>query len=115
MNVGVDVVFYGKVFRLCDADKFTKDFLESEGIAVNAAEPVAEDPYTQRRVESLKPKYTTTPSSFDKLGQFIEMDRKVLRFWAVWDDTVCIISGILCCYAGRPVVISEKERNRRTD
>ena len=88
MNVGVDVVFYGKVFRLCDADKFTKDFLESEGIAVNAAEPVAEDPYTQRRVESLKPKYTTTPSSFDKLRQFIEMDRKVLRFWAVWDDTV---------------------------
>ena len=88
LNVGVDVVFYGKVFRLCDADKFTKDFLESEGIAVNPAEPVAEDPYTQRRVESLKPKYTTTPSSFDKLRQFIEMDRKVLRFWAVWDDTV---------------------------
>jgi len=87
LNVGVDVVFYGKVFRLCDADKFTKDFLESEGIAVNPAEPVAEDPYTQRRVESLKPKYTTTPSSFDKLRQFIEMDRKVLRFWAVWDDT----------------------------
>ena len=47
LNVGVDVVFYGKVFRLCDSDKFTKDFLESEGIAVNPAEPVAEDPYNQ--------------------------------------------------------------------
>ena len=50
--MGVDVVFYGKVFRLCDSDKFTKDFLESEGIAVNPAEPVAEDPYNQVDLDS---------------------------------------------------------------
>ena len=27
-----------------------------------------------------------TPSDFDKLRQFLEMDRKVLRFFVVWDD-----------------------------
>ena len=27
-----------------------------------------------------------TPTDFDKLRQFLEMDRKVLRFYCVWDD-----------------------------
>ena len=27
-----------------------------------------------------------TKSDFDKLKQFLELDRKVLRFYAVWDD-----------------------------
>ncbi len=27
-----------------------------------------------------------TKNDFDKLKQYVEMDRKVLRFYAVWDD-----------------------------
>lgn len=66
-----------------------QDFLESEGIEVNPPMPdheVPQDPYTQKRREAAAPNIHKTVSDFDKLQQFIKMDRKVLRFYAVWDD-----------------------------
>ena len=62
----------------------TQDFMESEGIELSAAEAMPTDPYTQTRH---LPTYSyTTPSTYDKLKQFIEMDRHVLHFFCVWDD-----------------------------
>ena len=65
----------------------SQEFLESEGIEVNPAESdIPSDPYTEKRTEAAAPRTYKTVSDFDKLRQFIEMDRKVLRFYAVWDD-----------------------------
>ena len=56
----------------------------SEGIELNGSEKKVPDPYTLSRHQ---PRYAyTTPSAYDKLKQFLEMDRKVLRFYCVWDD-----------------------------
>lgn len=63
-----------------------KDFLESEGIVVNAPDQIPEDPYLATRTKAAEIKKYNTPSSFDKLKQFLELDRKVLRFFCVWDD-----------------------------
>lgn len=63
-----------------------KDFLESEGIVVNPPEETPVDPYIEQRKKAAAPRTFTTPSSFDKLKQFLELDRKVLRFFSVWDD-----------------------------
>lgn len=63
-----------------------QDFLESEGIVVNEPDQIPEDPYLARRTKAAEIKQYTTPSSFDKLKQFLELDRKVLRFYCVWDD-----------------------------
>ena len=58
--------------------------MESEGIELSAAEGMPTDPYTQTRH---LPTYSyTAPSTYDKLKQFLEMDRHVLRFFCVWDD-----------------------------
>lgn len=58
--------------------------MKSEGIDLNPPEQPPPDPYTESRN---KPPHTfDTPSDFDKLKQFIELDRKVLRFYCVWDD-----------------------------
>ena len=58
--------------------------MKSEGIDLNPPEQPPPDPYTESRN---KPPHTfNTPSDFDKLKQFIELDRKVLRFYCVWDD-----------------------------
>ena len=63
---------------------FPQEFMNSEGIELNPPEEPPSDPYNQSRK---RPLYTyKTPSIFDKLKQFIEMDRKVLRFYCVWDD-----------------------------
>jgi hypothetical protein len=51
---------------------------------VNDQQSIPSDPYLEsRRLPDYKHK---TPSSFDKLKQFLTMDRKVLRFFCVWDD-----------------------------
>jgi len=88
INIGVNVTFYGKVFHIFDCDKWSREFLESEGIEVNPPEPNScpADPYTEKRREQAALRNYATPSDFDKQRQFLEMDRKVLRFEAVWDD-----------------------------
>ena len=51
---------------------------------LNPDEECPHDPYTLSRNE---PKHSyVTPPTFDKLKQFITLDRQVLRFYAVWDD-----------------------------
>ena len=56
----------------------------SEGIELNPPESSPIDPYTVAR--NRPPHAFKTPSGYDKLKQFMEMDRKVLRFYCIWDD-----------------------------
>lgn len=84
LNIAMNVVFYGRTFRLVDCDTFTKDFLESEGVTIAQPEEIPADPYTASRKQPLRS--YTTPSDFDKLKKFLELDRSVLRFYAMWDD-----------------------------
>lgn len=63
-----------------------QDFLESEGLEVNPSEEMPTDPYIERRKDAAALRTYQTPSAFDKTKQFLEMDRKVLRFYCVWDD-----------------------------
>lgn len=86
LNNGNNATFYGKVFHIVNCDKFTKDFLESEGLEVNPSEEMPTDPYIERRKDAAALRTYQTPSAFDKTKQFLEMDRKVLRFYCVWDD-----------------------------
>ncbi|CAF1059978.1 unnamed protein product [Didymodactylos carnosus] len=86
LNLGQNLAVYGKVFRICDCDAFTKEWLESEGITVQSSEPIPHDPYLTKRRQTAELKTYKTKNEFDKLKQFVEMDNKVLRFYAVWDD-----------------------------
>lgn len=55
-------------------------------MVVNDPEDSPTDPYIERRKEAAALRTYNTPSSFDKLKQFMELDRKVLRFYCIWDD-----------------------------
>ncbi|XP_069092247.1 EF-hand domain-containing protein 1 [Pleurodeles waltl] len=85
LNIGINVTMYGKTFHIVNCDGFTQEFLESEGIELNPPEATPPDPYTELRKDP--PRTYITPSDWDKLKQFVTMDRKVLRFYAIWDDT----------------------------
>ncbi|KAM9840501.1 EF-hand domain-containing protein 1 [Aulostomus maculatus] len=85
LNLGMDLTVFGVKYRITQCDAFTKEFLESEGIVLNDPEPTPEDPYIKRRRKPL-PAFTT-PSESDSKHQFFTMDCKVLRFFALWDDS----------------------------
>ncbi|XP_042309480.1 EF-hand domain-containing protein 1 isoform X1 [Sceloporus undulatus] len=85
LNRGIDITIYGRTFRIVDCDAFTQTFLQSQGIELNPPERMIFDPYTELRKMPLR--MYVTPSDFDQLKQFLAFDKKVLRFYAMWDDT----------------------------
>ncbi|KAK7880838.1 hypothetical protein WMY93_032518 [Mugilogobius chulae] len=97
LNVAMELEVYGVKYHVCDCDAFTKEFLTSEGIILNEPEPMPSDPYTIHRNKTMP--YFTTPSDYDNLHQFHTMDRKVLRFFALWDDSQSLYGD------KRPVII----------
>ncbi|KAL2082609.1 hypothetical protein ACEWY4_022427 [Coilia grayii] len=87
LNVAMDLCVYGIKYRITHCDSYTQDFMESQGVVLNDPEMIPADPYVRHRTK-LQPSIAyTTPSDFDRLKQFITMDRKVLRFFALWDNT----------------------------
>lgn len=51
---------------------------------MNPSEKIPADPYTESRREAART--TKTKSDFDNLSRFLKLDRKVLRFDAIYDD-----------------------------
>ncbi|XP_072120777.1 EF-hand domain-containing protein 1 isoform X1 [Mobula birostris] len=84
LNVAMDLVAYGRRYRLTGCNKFTCDFMVSHGIVPNCPEMIPTDSYTENRKPP--PRQFVTPSDFDKLKQFLTYDRKVLRYFAYWQD-----------------------------
>lgn len=94
LNLGQTVTFYGTAYRITDCNEWSKNYLQSKGVVLNAPEVAPRDTYLQSRQAIDKPDTTYhTPSDFDKLKQFIALDRRVLKFYAVWDDGVAAGSG----------------------
>ncbi|XP_065771773.1 EF-hand domain-containing family member C2 isoform X4 [Muntiacus reevesi] len=92
-NVNTDIVFYGRTFKIYDCDAFTRSFLRKIGVKLNPPGQCPEDPYMKTRREKLDYMGPLRPcQSFDTLKQFLEYDRKVLRFFCVWDDS-CSVFG----------------------
>ncbi|XP_015218867.1 EF-hand domain-containing family member C2 isoform X1 [Lepisosteus oculatus] len=87
-NINQEVVFYSRTFRITDCDLFTKKFLTKLGIRLNLPAPTPEDPYNSLRrqmEESMSPLRPYERS--DTLRQFLDHDRRVLRFFCHWDDS----------------------------
>ncbi|KAL5968441.1 EF-hand domain-containing protein 1 [Taenia solium] len=87
LNIGINITIYGRVYRIANCDAFTRNFFESEGIEVNEPELIPTDPYLENRAMCEKVQSTIAKSTFDARRQHCELDRQVLRFFAIWDDT----------------------------
>ena len=74
---------------------FIQEFLASEGKLLNPRGDCPVDPYTESR--NLPLRSYKTPPEFDKLKQFLELDRKVLRFHCIWDDRDSMFGEIRPC------------------
>jgi len=87
-NIGNEITFYGKRFKLCDSDAFTKNFLYKLGVKIGEPCEIPPNPYSKLRENERKAMNPLRPyEHLDNLKQFLEYDRKVLRFDAYWDDS----------------------------
>jgi hypothetical protein len=105
-RVSEDIMIYGRNFHVTGADRFTRWFFEENGIDLGPDEPVVEDMWEKNykftktaekgglavsrnviEAKQLNNCTTGNPPVSRALTQFLENDRKVLRFKAYWDDT----------------------------
>lgn len=100
LRVGFDVHVYGKTIHLTDCDPFTREYYTRLNMEQEPAEEAEADPFFATR-ESTKVKEAKPPRNYEKvyrevmlggghinadMQQFLENDRRVLRFFAVMDD-----------------------------
>lgn len=86
LNIGKEVEFYGRVFKITNCDNFTRNFLNRCGIAVPDSLNIPDDPYLDLRAKETSTTKLKAKKREDSLGKFLENDRKVLRFYGYWDD-----------------------------
>lgn len=85
-NIGIELTFYDRTYRIYTCDDYTHDFLTKQGIVVNAPEALPADQYQESRAVRALPTRAKRDENVDTLRQFLDHDRKVLKFMAVWDD-----------------------------
>lgn len=99
-NLRSDIFIYGKKFRICNCDDFTKTFYSENNINLNPAELIpkipGDDKFTNVDIKANTAKIADIKEYIEvKLGgghpnkilkQFLENDRKVLNFDIVWFD-----------------------------
>ena len=100
LNLGKNITIFDKSFRLCKCDKFTKDFYDKNGIVLNPEEEIPQIDFSskysmidfgkiKKNIAEMK-EYTEVGLGGGHpnggLEQFLENDRKVLRFDISWYD-----------------------------
>jgi hypothetical protein len=105
LRMGIDVTIYARTYRLINADSFTKWFYEEAGMDIGTEEEAPLDNFQNTQIwkKEMLPQNQGQPRdvveskefnelklgagrSNNKIKQFLENDRKVLRFYAYWDD-----------------------------
>jgi hypothetical protein len=101
LNVATNLNVYGRVFRIVDADDFTKRFYQVEGVALNKPEGYPDDPFQKTRamitMKQNPPDLAEHKNYIEvmlkggrpnkNLESFIKNDRHVLSFNILWPDT----------------------------
>jgi len=98
LAVGSELHIYGRVIQVLDCDDWTRQYYAAMGIEQDGPIPNEEDAFVQSQVKRSGPHQ---PRTYEKvyrevniggghinadMQQFMEWDRKVCRFYAVFDD-----------------------------
>eukprot|EP00948_MAST-09A_sp_MAST-9A-sp1_P001863 g1863.t1 len=86
--IGQELTINSRTFRITDVDGSTRNFYkEFLGIELGAAEATPVDDFTNYQTLKTSPRAVPQKSKVDSLALFLENDRKVLRFYSLWDDS----------------------------
>ena len=83
-HIGAEVEIYGKSFVVTDCDSFTRNFYAAKGLPQGQPVPVPTDPYLGHRHGAGPRVAAKNPD--DQRARFLASNKRVLRFFCVWDD-----------------------------
>lgn len=100
LQVGSDLQIYGRCIKITDCDAFTRSYYEQAGLEQGPPEEPETDAFHNTR-SAMKENSAVAPRTYEKIyrevmlggghinadmQQFLEYDRKVLRFFCIMDD-----------------------------
>eukprot|EP00002_Diphylleia_rotans_P008038 TRINITY_DN1772_c0_g1_i1.p1 TRINITY_DN1772_c0_g1~~TRINITY_DN1772_c0_g1_i1.p1 ORF type:complete len:566 (-),score=119.53 TRINITY_DN1772_c0_g1_i1:135-1832(-) len=92
---GAELNIYGKVIRIVNCDDFTRQFMTTQGYNPGEAEQPPADAYSEkRRKMNIHERLGEFDTAKLALRKFLANDRKVLRFFGVWDDRASMYGEI---------------------
>lgn len=122
LKVGEDIFVYGKYIKLYDCDEYTREYFKGLGITQPTREVIPIDNFHLQNMNKVVPKKDQMMKDYleHRLGggrvqsqkQFLENDRKVLKFNAKYDSLKYIIHYYL---ADDSVEIRELHNTNRYD
>ena len=97
LGVGAEINVRGQRMHIVDCDDYTRKWYEAQGIQQADRLEIPLDPNEYRQLEDQKARQMTAVLKNQRLHaetqhaeqvrrRFLELDRQVLRFYAVWDD-----------------------------
>lgn len=100
-NLGINIKFFDRVFRIVNCDAFTRRFLEGEGVKLAQPEKIPVDNFTTHQaIKDLKinpPDYKEYKEYYEValegghpnngLDKYLKNDGHVLSFDIMWNDT----------------------------
>jgi len=98
--IGKDVLILGRQIRICDCDEYSREFYKIQKIAQGPPEQIPMDSFAESKIEKPKFRDNELKEYMERsLGggrvpsekQFLDNDRKVLRFYTRYDDLPYII------------------------
>jgi hypothetical protein len=99
-QIGNDVMILGRNIRITDCDEYTREFFAAQKKPQGSPLPIPLDTFAESKIEKPKFRDTELKEFMEKsLGggrvpsqkQFLDNDRKVLRFYTLFDDLPYII------------------------
>lgn len=105
LRIGEVVEIYGRSIYLYDCDGYTRQFYEKIGQPQGPSEPYSNDQWTSTKANKWIPKKDAQMKEYleKKLGggkvnsekQFLENDRRVLKFYATFENLAHVIHYFL--------------------
>lgn len=90
LNNDAELDFYGVIYKLCNCDLYTKNYLSVQGVAVKPDKPVPDDPYMVSRWKSRQQKYQSlscdNPDEDYYKHKQLKDDGKILRYLLINDN-----------------------------
>jgi len=86
LAVGQPLYLYSRKYNIVACDEFTREFLEREGFPVASNGDFPTDHFHERQRQQGEKTPRAVSSSAGKQRQFLDNDRKVLRFFCTWDN-----------------------------
>lgn len=84
LRIGQPITVYGRTLFLTNCDGFTREYYATKGMPQGDKQETPRDPYFLRR-QAAQEKVSLKQQN-DQRQRFLAFNRKVLRFYCLWDD-----------------------------